>query len=260
MTGESEILADNIHSVGAAIASAMFDELKVFAVVDRIVELFRSGALPIGSGAAGKRLHHYWREAPDRISKAERRNFYAMSLGVPGGDPGVAVNRDFQDLWLRFVSAVASLDRDAPPGSIDRIRQPAHDLATDISAHAGGTACHVAAKLRRQLDDITEILSDRRVQSAFGARDMWSVIDHVAETELGGARNSARYRTLATSAATITHWLADHAHRLCDAAQPADVRPDHDLMLACEAWLANGGFSTSYLRHSREGGNPASSF
>ena len=241
MTGEAEIVADNIRLVGAAITAAMFDELKAFAVVDRLVDLFQSGALPIGRGAAGKRLHHYWREAPNRMSEAERRSFYARTLGLPGGQPGIAANRDFQDLWLRFVSAVAALGRAAPPSSIDLVRQGARDLAANMSAHGRGTARHAAAELRKQVAGMTEILSDRDLQSAFGARNMWSVIDHVAQTDLGGARNSARYRTLATRAATITNWLANHAHRLCDPTQPlVDPDADHDLVQACQAWLGSG--------------------
>jgi len=266
MTGESEIVADNIRLVGAAIAAAMLDELKVFAVVDRLVEQFQNGALPIGEGTGGRLLQEYWREAPNRMSEAERRNFYARTLGMPGGEPGAAVNRDFQDLWLRFVSGVASLERNAPPGSIDRIRQPAHDLAANMSAHGRGTAHHAAAQLRKQVAEITDILSDRELQSAFGARDMWSVIDRVADTELGGARNTTRYRRLATSAATITNWLADHAHRLCDRRRPlldphaighppecgpdeADggTPTDYDLVNACEMWLAESGIPDSSL-------------
>ena len=265
MTGNPKIVADNIRLMGAAIASALFDELKAFEVVDQIVEQFQRGALPIGRGAAGKRLHRYWREAPDRMSEAERRNFYA-TLGVPGGQPGVAANRDFQDLWLRFVSAVASLDRNAPPSSIDRIKQPARDLAANMSTHGGGTLYHAAAELRKQVADMTEILSDRDLQSAFGARDLWSVIDHVAASELGGARNTARYRTLATSAATIINWLADHEHRLCDPTQPlidpgaikappdcgsgeaaGGTPADYDLVNACEMWLAESGIPDSSL-------------
>ena len=49
-------------------------------------------------------------------------------------------------------------------------------------------------------------LSDQEILSAYGARDMWQVIDQVA-AELGGATNSACYRTLGTSGATIVGWL-----------------------------------------------------
>ena len=55
--------------------------------------------------------------------------------------------------------------------------------------------------------------SSTRKSWAYGARDMWQVIDQVATLELGGARNSARYRTLATCGAIITTWLAKNVDK-----------------------------------------------
>jgi hypothetical protein len=87
---------------------------------------------------------------------------------------------------------------------------------------------------------------------------MWGVIDQIAQTELGGARNSSKYRMLATSGAIITNWIARNADRLRDATAPmidlsevqnppargsgetAVSKPtDYDLVNACEMWLAD---------------------
>jgi hypothetical protein len=88
---------------------------------------------------------------------------------------------------------------------------------------------------------------------------MWQVIDQVAVLELGGARNSARYRTLATCGAIITAWLANNVDRYNKAtsrpiidvddvlsSDPATAGPDattkptdYDLVNACELWLAD---------------------
>ncbi|MFP3758448.1 hypothetical protein SB751_31705, partial [Cupriavidus sp. SIMBA_020] len=51
---DANIVADNVRVMGPMIVAAMFDELKVFQVVDRIVEQFQHGTLPIGPGNAGK--------------------------------------------------------------------------------------------------------------------------------------------------------------------------------------------------------------
>ena len=93
------------------LCGAMFDELKVFEVVDKLVELFQHGMLTIGTGNAGKQLYKYWKDAPNRMSDGERRNFYSMTMGIPGGDASGMVNREFNDLWLRFVSSVSSFVR-----------------------------------------------------------------------------------------------------------------------------------------------------
>ena len=213
MSAEAEIVADNIRLAGAAMVAAAFDELKLFDVVDRLVELFQDGQLPIGNGRAGKQLRQYWREAPDRPSAAERRSLYARTLGMPAGEPGVAVNRAFPDLWLRFISCVASLAHKAPPSARHQqeLRDAARDLAVNMSAQACDAMVHAATGLRKQVEEMTRLLS---------------------------ARNDSRYRTLATSGATITNWLADRADRLCDPARPIidlGAAADRALVKACEA-------------------------
>lgn len=95
--------------------------------------------------------------------------------------------------------------------------------------------------------------------SAFGAHDMWQVIDQVATLELGGARNTARYATLATCGAIITAWLANNVQKFNrsttrpvidvgevtgddppTAGPNATSKPrDYDLVNACELWLAD---------------------
>jgi len=90
---------------------------------------------------------------------------------------------------------------------------------------------------------------------------MWQVIDQVSTLELGGARNSVRFRTMATAGAVIIRWLARNAKKLAgssftdvldvneirfpsprSAGQKATTHPtDADLVNACEQWLAVTG-------------------
>lgn len=270
------IVAENVRVMGPMICAAMFEELKVFQVVDRIVEQFQHGMLPIGPGEAGKRLYNYWREAPNRMSEQERRNFAAITLGVPGGEPGALVNREFNDLWLRFVSSVSSfvrqnevdqLLRARTPSAISQqqVRKAARDLAGNLSLHGYGMAHYAGRELQAQIVGIISLLGDREILGAYGARDMWQVVDQVATYELGGARTSSRYRTLATCGTIITAWLANNIARINNPTgaiiDMASVRfpdnaPDHratvnpndyDLVNACELWLADTATSDSQV-------------
>jgi hypothetical protein len=261
--------------MGPMICAAMFDELKAFEVVDKLVELFQQGMLTIGNGNAGKQLYKYWKDAPNRMSDAERRNFYAMTMGIPGGETsGVvnrefAVNREFNDLWLRFVSSVSSFVRQnevdkllratlPSPISHQQIRKAARDLAVNLSLHGYGMAYYAALDLQAQIKFMVGLLGDKEVMANYGARDMWQVVDQVATLELGGAKTSSRYRTLATCGAIITAWLANNADRIRRAGGPiididevrqpkpridgskATTSPtDADLVNACELWLAD---------------------
>lgn len=273
---DHSIVAENVRVMGPMIVSAMFEELKVFQVIDRIVEQFQHGTLPIGPGDAGKRLYNYWREAPNRMSDQERRNFAAITLGVPGGEPGAMVNREFNDLWLRFVSSVSSfvrqnevdnLLRSRTPVSISQqqVRKAARDLAGNLSLHGYGMAHYAGRELQSQIVGIIGLLSDSEILGAYGARDMWQVVDQVATYELGGARTSSRYRTLATCGTIITAWLANNVARINSATSPiidmsvvrfpdsspshrATVNPnDYDLVNACELWLADTATSDTQV-------------
>jgi len=273
---DQTIVAENVRVMGPMIVSAMFEELKVFQVVDRIVEQFQHGMLPIGPGNAGKMLYRYWREAPNRMSEQERKNFAAITLGIPGGDPGGMVNREFNDLWIRFVSSVSSfirqsevdqLLRSATPSPIShqQVRKAARDLAGNLSLHGYGMAHYAAREIQSQVKFMIGLLQDPEILGSYGAKDMWQVVDQVATYELGGAKTSSRYRTLATCGTIITAWLANNVVRVNAATGPiididqvrnpdvaathrSTVDPtDYDLVNACELWLADTATTDSQI-------------
>ena len=269
-----QIQAENVRLMGSIICAAMMDELKVFQVVDRLVEMSQNGTLPIGRGTAGEMLYKYWKETPNRMSEVERLNFYAICIGIPGGDANSKGNWEFNDLWIRFVSTVSSLVRQKTidrllqqgvPAAIgqQQVRKAARDLGRNLSAHGYGMALYAAIELQTEINKIIALLSHKDIMSAFGARDMWQVIDQVATLELGGARNTARYATLATCGAIITAWLANNVEKFNrsttrqvidlvavtsddppTAGSEATSRPlDYDLVNACELWLADTAIS-----------------
>jgi hypothetical protein len=271
-TTDKEIVEDNIRALQPAYFAAMFEELKAFQVVDKLVELFQNGILPIGKGDAGDSLFKYWKETSTRVSEPERRSFYARTLGFVGGEDGGMPNREFSDLWMRFVSGVSSfirqnnvdeLLRTQIPGAISQqqVRKAGRDLAANLSLHGYGMAHFMATELQKQVKDVIKLLSDPDIKNAYGARDMWQVIDQVAAFELGGSKNSVRYRTMAASGAIIFAWLAKKSRdlsstsftRILDMDEIRNPTPrqsgtkattdptDFDLVNACEQWLAVTG-------------------
>jgi hypothetical protein len=271
-TAGQEIVADNIRAMEPIYFAAMLEEIRAFQVVDRLVELFQKGLLPIGQGRAANRLFKYWKAAQFRISETERSNLYARVLGFPGGDDNGSANREFKDLWLRFVSEVSSFARQHSVADRERaeviqvvsqeqLKRAARDLAGNLSLYGYGWAYFASRELQKQINDVIRLLSDPEIESVYGARDMWQVISQVSQLELGGARNTVRYRTLATSGAIIIGWLAKNLKKLSDttcgsilatgkigarrsrrtssglAANPSDS----DLVSACHDWLSVSG-------------------
>ena len=245
------IVADNLNVVGAIYYSHQLEQMGVFRVVERIVELYAQGLLPLRPGRAADTLDRYARRG-ERMTAQERASFYSRALGAPGGSAVAGKpNRDFLSLWMRFMVAVsmfvrqqgvANLLQPATPANAN-VRNAARALAANASAHGGGTVRHAGRVFSEEVRQLVELLSESELLQAFGARDMWQVIDQVNRNELGGARNVARYRAQAEAGSRVLQWLAAHAAQLSSAAQtePEDPADDADLAQAVEQWLAATG-------------------
>lgn len=269
-----EVQRVNLEAAQAIYFSAMMDEARLFDVVDKLAELFQIGAMPLERGASGEYLYRYIRSTPDRISPYERRNTYARIFGVAVGDPNSqgAQFRNFDDLWLRFVSAVSDWFRKSQVESLfatngryvpsqEQVRKTGLDLAANLSLYCYGGTWFVASELQKNIAEYVDLLSSPEIKRLYGARDMWQVIDQVSVLEFGRPVNTIRARTMANAGATIIGWLEKKSDAL---SQPGSVLispveianpptrstsnsindpSDHDLVTACEQWLAVEGVS-----------------
>lgn len=263
----TEIVVENIHAQQILYFAAMLEESRLFQVVDRLVALFSQGLLPVGRSHAGKILYNYWKASPDRLTDVERRRVYARAFGFPSGDADGTPNREFNDLWLRFLAAVStyagqlSTDTTLRPKAEtvarqEPVRRSGRDLASNLSLHGYGLAYFAAKQLQGQIQEITHLLSDSVIKNAYGARDMWQVIERVVTLELGGSQNLVRYRTQAESGSIIIRWLANRRslllrprpsivlkdddirkHRTAAKNKTSTYPTDCDLVNACKQWL-----------------------
>jgi hypothetical protein len=275
-----EIVKENLHAVQAIYFAYTLEEMRLFQVVERIVELFRQGLLPLGRGKVGDYLFSYYKRASERITEAERRDLYMRVFGAPGGNPaGQDPNRDFNELWLRFVSAVSTFARqltvermlrNSVPLAVsqEQVRKAGRDLGANLSRNGYGIAYFAATELQQSILEFRDVLQDPELRNAFGARDMWQVIDQVNVNYLGGARNTHRYRTQSRAGAVIIRWIANNTTRLSNLGgqvlamdqivdpvarathtsnNPTVDPTDWDLVNACEQWLAVGGVQESSI-------------
>jgi hypothetical protein len=187
----NEIVSENLHAVGPIIVAAMFEELKAFTVIDKLVELFQAGQLPIGSSAAGRILHQYWKESPTRMSESERRTSTPgrseFRAATRQGRPTATSTTCGTGSFPRFHPTIArpTVDRqhqaDAPVAAgHQQIRKAARDLAAHLSGHGHGMSRHAAVELEQQVKVMIMVLGDREIRSAFGAAR------HVAGDRRGG--------------------------------------------------------------------------
>jgi hypothetical protein len=242
---ESDIIVDNVMALSAVYFSAMLEELKYFAVMDKVVEQFQKGALPVSRGKGGDKLYDYIRSAHERMTEVDRRELYARSFGLAQGSVEEAMpNRDFNDVWIRFLSAVSFNNREKDSTerkmtSDEQVFKSGRDLAVNLSLHGYGLAHFAAVELQNHIKFIKETLSARDILQAYGVRDIWQLIERSSNMYLGGAVNSVRQRTMAQAGSKIIQWLAGQAGNLTGSGQRLNL--DAEIRTYAERWLAVTG-------------------
>jgi hypothetical protein len=277
----AEIVPANLRALEAIYFASMLDEARVFDVADRLVAMFAQGTLPIGPGKAGASLYRAWKgyAHQHRLSAAHRRTVYARAFGATGGGDGVKLNSKFEDLWVRFVSIVGMysaqlqvLPEEERTIGPEEVLVSGRLLALNLSIHGHGLAWYAAQDFKPEIQHVLEVLSDAEIQNAFGARNLWEVVQKVAASELGAKPNVPRGHTRAESGVIIMRWLSNRRTRLlrprgaqilkhediCEGRtaasqnKKATVYPtDYDLVTACEQWLAVTGTQEANLREEK---------
>ncbi|HSR98200.1 MAG TPA: hypothetical protein VLM79_14175 [Kofleriaceae bacterium] len=253
---EADIISDNVRALSLIYFSAMLEELKFFAVMDKVVDQFMSGALPIKRGSAGDPLYLYHRNAQNRINEYERRGLYARSFGVAQGSVDEPLpNREFNDMWIRFLSAVSALGRETGiterrTVTSEQVFKSARDLAVNLSLHGYGLAHFAAIELQSIINNIKSTLSAPDILAAYGTRDVWQLVERVSYMYLGGSVNGVRQRTMATSGGNIIQWLADKAPNLAGTFRTLQV--DAVVISHVERWLAVTGTPDSAVERYQE--------
>jgi len=285
---DRQIVADNLKALQALYFAAMLEEMRFFQAIDIALEQWQLGMIVLSRGAAGARFYDYWRKTSDRFSELERRSLYSRAFGIPGGEAAQGTpNREFKDLWLRFLSAVSSVARqyqvdnllraNVPAGvSQELVRQTGRDLATNLSLHGYGMAYFAATELQAQINEIKDLLSHEEVKSAYGARDMFQVIEQIVLLAGGGVVNSIQKRVSANAGSIIIRWLADRADKLSgigfgeilniqairnplprvNGDKPTTKPTDADLVNAVEQWLAVNGIQDATIEEQAQAAEP----
>jgi len=204
-----------IEAVAALYAAAELERLRVYEVLDRLVELWLAGGLAFGAGRASAGLDGFWLESNARMSDEQRRGLYSALFGAGNGA--------FADLFRRLLDALAQRN------GADAVTA-ARDLRANLSEHAGEEALAAAPVLTAQLRGALDILSEPEVLSAYGAQDVWQLVDHLIRREGGEPPDVSRIQARAAAGASVLVWLARD-----------DLRADDEVAGAAASWLAANG-------------------
>lgn len=148
---------DNIRALQQLYFAQQLEQEHAFDVADRLVDLFEAGLLPVDDGEGVRRLADQWRAA--------------RGTETPGGDGAPAPNRDFADLWLRFLSGVATFERPHDPSAIEKrvqaaVRLVSHpELKTRALFERSPAFRELPAEAQRQVAQDTARVADHLVRS-----------------------------------------------------------------------------------------------
>jgi hypothetical protein len=248
----ASIIKDNVNALAAVYFAAMLEDLKFFDVADKVADQFMQGMLPLSRGPGGQAIYDYIRSQRDRFTAIERRTIYAQSLGLAQGSVEVALpNREFADLWIRFLSAASLNNRQiiepnqnqrlVTTGSLvtdEQVFKSAKDLAVNLSLHGYAIGHFAAVELQDLAKTVKSMLSFPDVVAAFGVRDIWQLVERVSQLYLGGSVNGLRQRTMAQTGARIIQFLAENASALSGALSRVETTR---IRSEVERWLAVTG-------------------
>lgn len=222
-----EIEPPNVQCVAMIGAACEIEQTGAFDVVDKMVELFTQGMLPVRDDSGGRALNRYYWQAESRLDAAARASLYARALGR--GDTGntdAQPNIQFEQLMMRFVSALVRYDstlqvsnvvttdgRDRL-GSSEQVRKAAQDFAANASLFGWGFTVFAARKLSQHIDCVFDVLGQETLQRAYGVTGPWQLVERVSAVELGSTPAIVQHRTRAQAIKDLLDILAVYSTEL----------------------------------------------
>jgi hypothetical protein len=192
-----------LEAAAALYSAATLEQLDPFALVDRLVELWMRGGVPTGATSnASQRLDRYWLHRAERLSDEQRRAVYASVFGEA-----------FDERFAALAAALAESGADAG--------EQAADVRRVLNARVDESILLAAPALIGHLREALEILDDPEILNAYGARDIWQLVDTLARMQLGREFDVVRARTMAAAGTLVVGWLAEETDAVPEAVADA---------------------------------------
>ncbi len=209
--GAGDIIPENVQAISAMYVVYQCTQMMVFAVTNRVVDLFMAGLLPMQGDSTARALDNWYWKRHSMVSAQGMQANFSRALGAPGGDVGgdVTPNTEFNTLLIRVISSISEYERQnavgnlldqsrrAMPTSGEYVRKAVRDLAANATLYGYAGAQFAAERMVKQLRDAMEILQLPRIREIYGVSNMWQVIERVAQSEFGTTVNIVKHRTLA---------------------------------------------------------------
>ena len=218
------VVPANLDAAAVIYRASVLEDMKLFKVVDYIVEQFQTGKLPLSRGASSA-IYDYVKNQPDRLNESERRSLYAHVLGQGSG--AATPNRNFDGLMRRFLAAVSKWQRRATlPKAKVALHASARDLALNLSNRSYGAPTQAAKALAKQVEFAQAILDNPEIQKAYGFKTNQGVVAQIEIKELHIKVNVQKQRSKAEAGASVLNWLGKVANPLSSSGGADEVAND----------------------------------
>jgi hypothetical protein len=251
---DESVVPSQLHAAAELYYIYQHERMKIFQVVQVLLQLFRQGRMRVqrGPGAHGLYLLEKWR--PLRYTVRDRMTAYrrAFNYGTAAAPAGAIVNRNFHRQLVGFMVALAQYFRDLligevirggqlieqrPFGSIGTIQRVGLDLRYALDRATYGNVFALTMETGHYLKSVLELLDTPDIKKAFDANTKWDVVEIVSNRHLGGIAEPSQRAKMAESGRRVLQFIADNDFKT--ALDPilfqSEVRP---MGTHAEAWIA----------------------
>lgn len=244
---DETVNSERVVAVGDLYYLYQHEQIGVFKVVQKLKELFESGAVRLSSGPGAYRLYQFDRRDVLRYTRKDRHDAYRRVLGY-GRGLGSAQSRpntDFHMLFGHFVNQVTLFWRDKrisdvireraidPSfGSIAVVRRAGLDLRNNLKFTSFGHLNVLRIEVMQVLEECFRILGAEDVKDLFGADNAWDVVDEVLIRYFDERLQSSPRQRMAVTGRDVLRWLSgphiletgrgEFEAMLMDIAEPAE--------------------------------------
>lgn len=244
---DDNVNSERIVAVGDLYYLYQHEAIGVFKVVQKLKQLFESGAVRLSSGPGAYRLYQFDRRDVLRYTRKDRHDAYRRVLGYGKGlgSGQSRPNTDFHLLFGHFVNQVTLFWRDKrisdvireraldPSfGSIAVVRRSGLDLRNNLKFTSFGHLNVLRVEVMQVLEECFRILGAEDVKDLFGADNAWDVVDEVLIRYFDERLQSSPRQRMAVTGREVLHWLAgphiletgrgEFETMLMDIAEPAE--------------------------------------
>ena len=196
----------------------------LFRCAEQVAALFASGAMTIELGTSAALITEFWRERGTRFTDAERSQLLDQAFDAGRFDPQMralcaaltafADNRRVEDVRERVA-----------------LEQARAQLASFLGIRLQGMLAYAAQELTDTINRALAFLRDRVLQTAFGAHDLWELIEICGRLTGSAPPNVRAHVDLARSGVDVLSWLAKGTTPVNAGA------PDASVQAAAIRWL-----------------------